>query len=43
MKYGIQYVPTNTLLPENLGAVSDKHGKRFHQDIFNTGKQYQGK
>ena len=20
-------------LPENLGAVSDEHGQRFHQDI----------
>jgi hypothetical protein len=29
--------------PENLGAVSDKHGERFHQDIYNTEKRYQGK
>jgi hypothetical protein len=29
--------------PENLGAVSDKHGERFHQDISNMEKQYQGK
>jgi hypothetical protein len=21
--------------PENLGAVSDEHGERFHQDIYN--------
>jgi hypothetical protein len=28
---------------ENLGAVSDQHGERFHQDISNMEKQYQGK
>jgi hypothetical protein len=29
--------------PENLGAVSDEHGERFHQDSFTMEKQYQGK
>jgi hypothetical protein len=29
--------------PENLDAVSDEHRERFHQDIFNMEKQYQGK
>jgi hypothetical protein len=29
--------------PENLGAVSDEHGERFHQDIYNVEKRYQGK
>jgi hypothetical protein len=29
--------------PENLGAVSDEHGERFLQDIYNMEKQYQGK
>jgi hypothetical protein len=29
--------------PENLGAVSDEHRERFHQDIYNMEKQYQGK
>jgi hypothetical protein len=29
--------------PENLGAVSDQHGERFHQDISNMEKRYQGK
>ena len=29
--------------PENLGAVSDEHGERFHQDIFKMEKRYQGK
>jgi hypothetical protein len=28
---------------ENLGAVSDEHGERFHQDIYNMEKRYQGK
>jgi hypothetical protein len=31
------------LFPENLGAVSDEHGERFHQDIYNMEKRYQGK
>jgi hypothetical protein len=30
-------------LTENLGAVSDEHGERFHQDISNMEKRYQGK
>jgi hypothetical protein len=29
--------------PENLGAVSDEHGERFHQDIYNMEKRYRGK
>jgi hypothetical protein len=29
--------------PENLGSVSDEHGERFHQDIYNMEKWYQGK
>lgn len=29
--------------PENLGAVSDEHGERFHQDISKMEKRYQGK
>jgi hypothetical protein len=29
--------------PENLGVVSDEHGERFHQDISNMKKRYQGK
>jgi hypothetical protein len=28
---------------ENLGVVSDEHGERFHQDIYNVEKRYQGK
>jgi hypothetical protein len=29
--------------PENLGAISDEHGERFHQNISNMVKRYQGK
>lgn len=29
--------------PENLGAVSDEHGERFHQDIAHMEKRYNGK
>jgi hypothetical protein len=29
--------------PDNLGAVSDEHGERFHQDIAKMEKRYQGK
>lgn len=29
--------------PENLGAVSDEHGERFHQDVLDMEKRYQGK
>ena len=29
--------------PPNLGAVSDEHGERFHQDITKMKNNYQGK
>ncbi len=29
--------------PDNLGAVSDEHGERFHQDISQMEKRYSGK
>ena len=29
--------------PENLGAVSDEHGERFHQEISTMEKRYRGK
>ncbi|KDR12278.1 hypothetical protein L798_13767, partial [Zootermopsis nevadensis] len=29
--------------PQTLGAVSDKHGENFHQDIAVIIKQYRGK
>jgi len=28
--------------PDNLGAVSDEHGERFHQDISALEKRYHG-
>ncbi|GBM21863.1 hypothetical protein AVEN_32851-1 [Araneus ventricosus] len=28
--------------PDECGQVSDEHGERFHQNIANMGKQYQG-
>jgi hypothetical protein len=31
------------IFPENLGAASEEHGGRFHQDISNMEKRYQGK
>ena len=30
-------------LPEKIGAVSDEHGERFHQEISSTEKRCQGK
>jgi hypothetical protein len=30
-------------VPDNLGAISDEHGERFHQDIYNMEKRYQGR
>nr|CAH7733773.1 unnamed protein product [Callosobruchus chinensis] len=29
--------------PENLGAVSDEHGERFHQGIAKMVKRFSGK
>lgn len=29
--------------PENLGAVSDEQGERFHQDIASIEERYKGK
>ena len=31
------------IFPQNLGAVSDEHRQRFHQDIYTMEKQYKGK
>jgi hypothetical protein len=28
------------IFPPNLGTVSDEHGERFHQDIYNKEKRY---
>ena len=29
--------------PKNVGAVSDEHGERFHQEISVMERRYQGK
>jgi hypothetical protein len=29
--------------PPNLGAVSDEHGEKFHQDIAQVERRYNGK
>jgi hypothetical protein len=29
--------------PENMGAISNEHGKRFHQDTSQIAKRYGGK
>jgi hypothetical protein len=29
--------------PENLGDLSDEHGKRFHQDVKEMERRYQGR
>ena len=31
------------LFPENMGSVSDEHGKRFHRDISQIENRYSGK
>lgn len=28
--------------PDNLGIVSDEHGERFHQDLMDLERRYQG-
>jgi len=38
----LQQVTKNTL-PRIVGAVSDEHGERIHQDISSMEKGYQGK
>ena len=32
-----------SLFPENMGAASDEHGERFHQDIATIEKRFKGK
>jgi len=40
----ILYNPTKIdFIPENLEAVSDENGERFHQDISTMDNWYQGK
>ncbi|UYV70254.1 hypothetical protein LAZ67_7002290 [Cordylochernes scorpioides] len=38
----IHFLPSHLdFFPDNLGAVSDEHGERFHQDISSMEKRYQ--
>lgn len=32
-----------SFFPENMGTVSDEHGERFHQEIAEFEKRYQGR
>ncbi|UYV81545.1 hypothetical protein LAZ67_20001494 [Cordylochernes scorpioides] len=44
MSLKIQFLHSHLdFFPDNLGAVSDEHGERFHQDISSMEKRYQGK
>jgi len=44
MSLGVHFLDSHLdFSPENLGAVSEKHGQRFHQEISTMEKQYQGK
>ncbi|UYV81646.1 hypothetical protein LAZ67_20001789 [Cordylochernes scorpioides] len=44
MSFKIHFLHSHLdFFPDNLGAVSDEHGERFHQDISSMEKRYQGK
>lgn len=44
MSLKIHFLHSNLdFFPQNLGAVSDEHGERFHQVISNMEKRYQDK
>jgi hypothetical protein len=44
MSLKVHFLESNLdFFPENLGAVSDEHGERFLQDIFNMKTRYQDK
>jgi hypothetical protein len=44
MSLKVHYLASHLdFFPENLGAVSDEHGERFHQDIYNMENRYQVK
>ena len=44
MSLKIHFLHSNlNFFPPNLGAVSDEHGERFHQDIMKMESNYQGK
>ena len=44
MSFKIHFLHSHlNFFPPNLGAVSDEHGERFHQDITKMESNYQGK
>ena len=43
MSLKIPFIHSHLNFPPNLGAVSDEHGERFHQDITKMESNYQGK
>ena len=44
MSLEVQFLHSRLLFfHENLGAVSDEHGERFHQDIAVIEKRFKGK
>jgi len=44
MSLGVHFLDSHLdFFPQNLGAVSDEHGQRFHQEISTMEKQYQDK
>ena len=43
LKIHLLHLHLNFFLLDNLGDVSDEHGERFYQDIFDTETCYQGK
>ena len=43
MSLKVHFLRTNLdYFPQNLGDMSEEHGKRFHQDIKNLETRYQG-
>ena len=44
MSLKMHFLPSHLdFFPQNLGAVSDEHGERFHQDISIMEYRYQGR
>ncbi|GBO11756.1 hypothetical protein AVEN_228379-1 [Araneus ventricosus] len=43
MSLNIHFLDSHlNFFPDNYGQVSDEHGERFHQDVANVEKRYQG-
>jgi hypothetical protein len=44
MSLKVHFLDSNLdFFPDNLGAISDEHRERFHQDISNMEKRYRGR